>query len=110
MCDFKPGDEVVCIARLERVRAPFWKFWTRYDRYPVPFGQAPLVVTAVTFGTSDSMPELGEIAWIKVQGNANWLQADRFRKVQRRDLSAWLKTSVVNTDRLDKRQKAGVRA
>lgn len=29
----------------------------------------------------------------------------RFRKVQRRDLSVWLNTSVGNTDKLDKRVK-----
>lgn len=110
MCDFKPGDEVVCIARLTRERAPAWKFWTRYDRRPVPFGSEALIVTATTFGESESMPELGEIAWVKIQGHSPWFDASRFRKIQRRDLSAWLKTAVGNTEKHDRSAREKVKA
>lgn len=93
MCDFKPGDEV------EKIK---------WDEDPgpksLPKGTQATVAKITVLGRRIGL-HLMQFADGGVGHDAtNW------RKVQRRDLSAWLKTSVGNTDKLDKRQKAGVRA
>lgn len=112
MCDFKPGDEVVCVVPGNWVkRAPKWMFWSRITpaSWTGPRKGDHGVVIQLQIGIH---PQSGrEIVLIELN---RWpglvFNAAAFRKVQRRDLSAWLKTSVGNTDKLDKRQKAGVRA
>lgn len=94
MCDFKPGDEVVCIAKARVRPAPQWMFWTRRVRDGNPFGRRALIVADVSFGTAESFPEIGAIAWIRLSGVEGWFSARSFRKVQRRDLSAWLETAT----------------
>jgi hypothetical protein len=101
MCEFKPGDEVVCV-----------------DDDPLSHSMAARP------GTYWSPPQQGRIYVVSdVYFNDRWQEvavrlerqpnpdstghdhgyiARRFRKVQRRDLQSWLKTSVPNTDHLDK--------
>lgn len=95
-CDFKPGDEVVCIAKIKITRAPKWMFWARRVCATSPFGDQVLTVADVTFGTSETFPECGETAWLRINGwGKTWFAARAFRKVQRRrDLSAWLETAT----------------
>jgi len=100
MCGFKPGDEVVCV-----------------DVMPKP-GTAVTglvkgaVYTVSRIGPSENRDYRHEITVFLVEtrndaGGAfpfdTGYRPSRFRKVQRRDLSAWLKASVGNTDKLDKR-------
>lgn len=79
MWDFKPGDEVVCVA--DRGWIPLD---SDNDEGPKP-GEV-FVVTDVDFNC-------GEL-WL---GFAQWpddeFRATYFRKVQRRDLSTWLSTT-----------------
>lgn len=84
MCDFKPGDEVV---RFQDLGLPA----LADDDIGVPPVGHVGRISDVGFSTSE------EEAWIDLD---NWprhpkygLRADEFRKVQRRDLSAWLATS-----------------
>lgn len=106
MCDFKPGDEVVCVDAAPPVCG--WPDGPRpilgqvyvvlgYDHGPDPVGNFGLLIQGLAH---DVCPIEGVIGW----------RHTRFRKVQSRDLSAWLKTSVGNTDKLDKRQTKKVRA
>lgn len=105
MCDFKPGDEVVCI---------------QMDCAPEMTGQ---VFVVEIFAKAGETP-LG--AWCALDGpgvqlvgvhtddgphNGMWgWDATRFRKVQRRDLGAWLKTATKNTDKIDKSAREKVKA
>lgn len=111
MTGFKPGDEVVCIAKVTRRRAPKWMFWKRYERAATPFKDQILMVEDVTFGSSSDFPEIGEVEWIKIRGHRGvFFNARCFRKVHRRDLGAWLKTAVCNTDHLDRSRRQPERA
>lgn len=102
MCGFKPGDEVMCV----QVFSPGedecreGEVYIVDEVFVVKGSNLPAVILR---GVENEGVRLNGRAW---RGRA----ASRFRKVQRRDLSAWLKTSVGNTDKLDKRQKAGARA
>lgn len=101
MCDFKPGDEVVCVVDGPWWgRAPRWMFWTRKRKIPGPVKGRVYVVDRVGWGTNFLTDE--RLYSIVVRGvEGGWHHAN-FRKVQRRDLGAWLQTSVSNTDKLDK--------
>lgn len=95
MCDFKPGDEVMCVdAGLQWgvLACPLIKgaIYTVRGLVKTPAGDGSRVSVMVDVRSSHLTG-----AW----------SPHRFRKVQRRDLSAWLKTSIGNTDKLDKRQK-----
>lgn len=90
MCDFKPGDEVVAVDGKEAEsewRGPLFDFSAVYvvEDVIVWRGRIGLVIA----GMHSTHPT-------KAYG------AEFFRKVQRRDLTAWLSTSVPNTDALDK--------
>lgn len=104
MCDFKPGDEVVCVdAGLRPCRSrPTAR----------PSGLVEGVVYTIRSVGLSRFDDVTPVIWLCETANARGqgYRADRFRKVQRRDLSAWLKTSVGNTDKLDKRQTKKVRA
>lgn len=97
MCDFKPGDEVVCV-----------------DDRPCYRGIVGPIKghTYVVEGFDESR---GDGVGLIISGLAHAYDGDgltvgwapsRFRKVQRRDLSAWLKTSIGDTDKLDKPRRA----
>lgn len=77
MCDFKPGDEVVCV-----------------DASP-SVGEHSLIegATYVIGDTSDRWAEPSVwVGCLNEWGGRHWHYASRFRKVQRRDLTAWLAT------------------
>ncbi|MFC7378243.1 hypothetical protein [Brevundimonas sp. GCM10030266] len=90
MCDFKPGDEVICI-RMDRKPSMVGRTYIVETVFFHPTGGPALTLVGVDNG--DPNPALARF-W----GHAPY----RFRKVQRRDLQSWLKTSVPNTDHLDK--------
>lgn len=90
MCDFKPGDEVVCVdAFVCEGKQPEVEVGGVYEIvrvYPIPqwmtesrrwVGRGPAPTVAVF-----------------VRGHAEGYPAQWFRKVQRRDLSAWLETAT----------------
>lgn len=97
MCDFKVGDEVVCV-----------------DIGPGSNGvrlRSDLVIGSVYSVSgiwSDPRSRSGVV--VSVEGVdcttiSGGFAADRFRKVQRRDLTEWLSSSVGNTDKIDKRKR-----
>lgn len=109
MCEFKPGDEVVCV---------------NDDGCPeITQGASYVVIRVVLDGEVynrdcrrgvDWFNDSGEpVVWVG-GGFPFWARPEvsagydtaRFRKIQRRDLSAWLKTAIGNTDKLDKRHRA----
>ena len=103
MCDFKPGDEVVCVDD-RRSFNPL-----RLPVNPPPKGSV-WTVSKVGF-----RKDTGELS-IWLVGFANPTPCGdvgffprRFRKVQRRDLSAWLQTAATDTDHLDKPIKTPAR-
>lgn len=92
MCDFKPGDEVVCV---------------NADHAPALSTGSKYVVTYVGPGRTHG-------PWVSVEGvfaagRLGLWAPSRFRKVQRWDLSAWLETAAVDTDHLDKPIKTPAR-
>lgn len=103
MCDFKPGDEVVCVdigpskcgGRWggDLVKGQVYTVWgiTPYTDF---YGDHGVALVELDAPDRPDCPEL--------QFFAAW----RFRKVQRRDLSAWLETAAKNTDALDKPRRA----
>jgi hypothetical protein len=106
-CDFKPGDEVVCVSKGEH---PDWRFLTVGGVYTVSRVYPPVPEC----GCDEWGIDLAEVPVsdpLEFDGNGQfWMAqgflATRFRKVQRRDLTAWLSTSVGNTDKLDRPLKA----
>lgn len=95
--DFKPGDEVVCVD-------------AQHTHLPVV---CPELSEGAVYRVSDVWIDNSvrgrevNVGLVGVEANTTtggfW--AGRFRKVHRRDLSAWLKTEVKNTDHIDKRVK-----
>lgn len=89
MCDFKPGDEVVCIAVPDGVEnLGFWR--QLFYRSPVSVGRV--------YTVSD-ISRRGDLVLIRLKGVRNatpshWFAAHWFRKVQRRDMSQWLETAT----------------
>lgn len=102
MCDFKPGDEVVCVfSGPWKTSDPWWR--EIFNRKPVKgrtYTVTDVGVNPAYYGGARCM----------VAGLNTWYAVIVFRKVQRRDLSAWLKASIGNTDKLDKRQTKKVGA
>ena len=107
MCDFKVGDEVVCVWA-----GPMASQWIAEGQiYTV---RAVLPFTDIT-GASVTSPYDGSrygvrlegVVAIKASGVEGTFHVRYFRKVQRRNLQDWLSQSVGNTDKLDNRQKVG---
>lgn len=105
MCDFKPGDEVVCVddsRPLDRAPGPYpvaggvYKVRGFDGNGPDEQGFFGLLVDGLGHRID---PIFGLIGW----------RHTRFRKVQRRDLSAWLETAATDTDHLDKPIKTPAR-
>ena len=92
MCDFKLGDEVICV---NADHAPALSTGSKYVVSYVGPGQTPG-------------------PWVSVEGVlaaerlGKWAPS-RFRKVQRPNLSAWLETAATDTDHLDKPIKTPAR-
>lgn len=95
MCDFRVGDEVVCV---------------HTTLGPPDDGIEPCH-PGETFTVRDVCADEDGV-WIELSHRepGQLFYAGCFRKVQRRDLTAWLNQSVGNTDKLDKRQPKKVRA
>lgn len=91
-CDFKPGDEVILYRYLEDGGHP---------KMP-PIGHVGFIT--IIGKAADGGPEIG--LQLHNWGHGKFaMNARCFRKVQRRDLSAWLETAATNTDRWDKSVK-----
>lgn len=99
MCDFKPGDEIVCIigeASVPQARLDEGRVYTVADIVPLTW---PCGAT----DPSDLRIQLVEATWDTGYPHIpGAYHPRRFRKVQRRDLSAWLETAATDTDHLDK--------
>ena len=109
MCDFKPGDEVICVeGAAGRFPSLGWVCLAEGATYTISavwqageVGETGLrcavaIVQLVEFGHLRAAPDSPNCGF----------GAYRFRKVQRRDLSAWLETAATETDRWDKPIKA----
>lgn len=103
MCDFKPGDEVICVRGgsgsypdLGRVEIVQGRTYT-VEAVWFPGDMGP---TGLRIGAKPKV-QLAEFGLLISGSNANF-DADRFRKVRRRDLNAWLETAAADTDHLDK--------
>ena len=98
MSGFKPGDEVTLTKEIVwTARAPRWMFWTRWRRGatgPV-FGKV-YTVTGVGVASALRLPDptQGDLVVLRFAEWPAWFSSLRFRKVQRRDLSAWLETAT----------------
>lgn len=110
-CDFKPGDEVVCIrSQHGREGMVFTVAAVKNPGDPVAIGPLETRVQA-------SAIQLHELPWSEELENTGFREftivwgydASCFRKMQRRDLGEWLKTEVGNTDRIDRsvRERVG---
>lgn len=107
MCDFKPGDEVICVVGA----APHTINGRTYE---LIVGQAYTIAAVAAAGQRTDMGRIGSgephvqlVEFGHVETPKVWgVLASRFRRVQRRDLSAWLETAATNTDRWDKPIKA----
>lgn len=97
MCDFKPGDEVVCVDASYRERfRPHVRYATEGAIYRVKW------IAESHTNPGAMMCGLEGLEWTTRQGTRGGHAVWRFRKVQRRDLIEWLSQSVSNTDKLDK--------
>jgi hypothetical protein len=89
-CDFKPGDEVVCVSTPPNRH---WHSVRSGSRY---------VILAVSAPGRFSEPSV-HVGCENEMGGRLWHHAKHFSK--HRDLSAWLETAATNTDRWDKSVK-----
>ena len=83
-CDFKPGDEVVCVnAEGQHYIAP-----------QLEHGAVYVVAGVHTSWSAPGTPSVTLVGmhWMALNGNVGGYRHTRFRKVQRRDLTAWLAT------------------
>lgn len=111
MCDFKPGDEVEVV----KVGPQSGLF--------ISVGQVHVIREVSPqrdqHGAIVSWDD-GEVMGVRLVGvvapKPNSVHKDAhfhpklFRKVQRRDIGAWLKTAVGNTDKLDRSRREKVKA
>jgi hypothetical protein len=113
-CDLKPGDDVTLCKRTAWTEtAPRWMFW----RKRVPSKGAGPVFGEVYKVADVGIARAAKLDWldedlvvIRVEGFSDWFSHINFRKVQRRDIGAWLKTAVGNTDKHDKSARDKVKA
>lgn len=94
MTDFKPGDEVVCVVD----QSAWLNAEPGSSSIPGPVAWQRLVVEIVQF--VDDEAYLGFPQW-----PIDSFRASFFRKVQRRDLSAWLATENTIEGPVRKREK-----
>lgn len=109
MCDFKPGDEVVCInGGVGHFAGIGWVCLAEGATYTVAE-----IARAGDIGETGGrlqndciqVVELG-----RLMAPPRWgFRADRFRKVQRHDLRTWLQNAATNTDHLDRPIKTPAR-
>lgn len=92
MCDFKPGDEVVCVDAAPANCPGF-----RNDKAQVNivvgliYTVESVFISNTRLGITLTAPET---KWTMRQGGDGGYNAARFRKVQRRDISQWLETET----------------
>lgn len=103
MCDFKPGDDIICITT-DPASDPYLSERQVYVcRAVVDHGRHPACLTCA------SVVSLEVVVEGVFPPPGMHFCACAFRKVQRRDLSAWLETATTNTDHLDKPIKTPAR-
>lgn len=86
MCDFKVGDEVVCVGEGEWIcdTVPWWRFWQRKASGPrenVVYVIAAMDVCKKAVGL--------RLVGVRDPSPIGWWDAADFRKVQRRDLKTY---------------------
>lgn len=110
MCDFKPGDEVICVDGGQR-QFPDVGLVSLVEgaTYTIASFQAEGEVgdTGLVIGRGGCV-QIVELGYLR-SGEHCGFRATRFRKVQRRDLSAWLETAATDTDHLDRPIKTPAR-
>lgn len=86
MCDFKVGDEVVCVDATPRVEP---------GRAPTTDVLEQGAVYTVTFMGLNRLGEVVVMLHLVQNGRPDWgFHPDRFRKVERRNLTEWLSQST----------------
>ncbi len=95
MCGFRVGDEVVYVGSDGIPRLPEHERFGRLKRGDI-----------VTVSVVAPWRETDLIAIILKEYPGIWFDARCFRKVQRRDISAWLETAAKDTEHLDRRAPA----
>lgn len=111
MCDWKPGDEVICIRDVPWIGpAPRWMFWTRHRPISGPKKDAVYTVVRVAMGLSQIDASAPPVVAVELAGLPKAWPVVHFRKVQRRDIGAWLKTAVGNTEKHDRSAREKVKA
>lgn len=109
MCDFKPGDEVVCVDARSRNETLWPSPLVEGQTYVV----SRLVTTSRTLSSCMCAHEATDVflmlAGLTSPSITGGFHPTRFRKVQRLDLSAWLETAATDTDHLDKPIKTPAR-
>lgn len=98
MCDFKPGDKLVCV----NGRSILCAGGCLHTGSNAPVGEVR-VVQRITFD------DCGCAVVVWGEGRGEKALACRFRRVERRDLVAWLETAATDTDHLDKPIKTPAR-
>lgn len=92
---FAPGDEVECVHDGDwRVRAPRWMVWARTCRSrwggPKKGERFHVVGTGFTEHPDSGRP----LIMLRLTGWPGvWFNSECFRKIQRRDIQAWLETA-----------------
>lgn len=106
MCDFKPGDEVVCVDARSRNETLWPSPLVEGQTYVV----SRLITTSRTLSSCMCAHEATDVflmlAGLTSPSITGGFHPTRFRKAQRRDLSAWLKTATKKSSKWDKREKA----
>lgn len=100
MCDFKPGDEVVVVDDDGGELGRLYDLWLGVINPQAPPCDLEVNERYVVRRVFPH-PHIDGLFGVEVN-DTGLFPHFMFRKVQRRDLSIWLKTSVPNTDHLDK--------
>ena len=105
MCGFKPGDEVVCVN--DQYVHGLCRGIVKGEVYTIRAVVRPVNGRNIVVDHARWLVELEEVTWDTgcphIRGA---YRPERFRKVQRRDISAWLETAAKDTDHLDRRAPA----
>lgn len=107
---WKAGDLAVCVRSRPCKQAPVWMFWRKTVAIDGPALNDVLAVVDTTV-MPDYLSGKDEVFLQFEEWPLLWFASYGFRKVQRRDLSAWLETAAPSpeTDHIDKSRKAPVK-
>lgn len=107
MCDFKPGDEVVHSRDQNPVLAGRYDFWLRIFNPGSPAVSISGVKTVIAVIPHPMLDGIWGLAF--ADHGTDLFPHFAYRKVVRRDLSAWLETAATDTDKWDRPVKTPAR-